>query len=84
MAGLKVRKGDHAREMDYHFLAEESSRDSWCDGEVQVFADYRDRVAAAAQARRELVPNPNQPVLSETLQEAISRRRDRWKGSTAC
>jgi hypothetical protein len=76
---LEVRKGNLSREMDYHFLAEESSRDSWCDGEVQIFADYMDRVAAATEARQELVPNPNQPVLSETLQELVSRRRDRIK-----
>jgi hypothetical protein len=66
--------------MNYHFLAEMSSRDSWCgDGEVQIFADYRERVSAAAQARQEILARPNQPVLSETLQKLIFRRRDQIK-----
>jgi hypothetical protein len=64
--------------MDYHFLAERTARHAWADGEVQVFADYDDRVAAVT-ARRELVSNPKVSVLSETLQEEISRRRDRIK-----
>jgi hypothetical protein len=77
---LRVRKGTIARETDYHFLAESSSNHSWCgDGEVQIFADYMNRVAAASEARLELVPNPRQPVISETVQEAISRRRDQIK-----
>ncbi len=77
--GLRVGTGGSAQEMDYHFLAEESSRDSWADGEVQIFADYGDRVAAATEARRELLAHPNRPVLCETVQEVISRRRDRIK-----
>jgi hypothetical protein len=78
--GLRVRKGNYATEMDYHFLAQESSEDSWFgDGEVQIFADYMDRVAAASEARNELLPRPNQPVLCETVQEVISRQRDRIK-----
>ena len=78
--GLRVRGGDALGEMDYHFLAERSSRSSWCaDGEVQIFVDYRDRVAAAAQARCEMLSNPKQAVLSETVQGAISRRRDQIK-----
>jgi hypothetical protein len=81
--GLRVRRGSYLDEMSYHFLAEGSSRHSCADGEVQIFADYRDRVAAAVQARREILPRPNQrpnqPVLSETVQEVISRRRDRIK-----
>jgi hypothetical protein len=77
---LRVKAGNYATEMNYHFLAERTSAVSWCgDGEVQIFADYRDRVAAATQARTELLPRPNQPVLSETLQELISRRRDQIK-----
>jgi hypothetical protein len=77
---LRVKAGSYATEMNYHFLAERSSAVSWCgDGEVQIFADYRDRVAAATQARAEFLPRPNQPVLSETLQELISRRRDQIK-----
>jgi hypothetical protein len=65
--------------MDYHFLAEQSSRGSWAGGEVQIFVDYMDSVAAATEARRELLPNPNQPVISKEIQEAISRCRDRIK-----
>lgn len=77
---LLVRNGSGST-MDYHFLAQSSSRHSpYADGEVQIFADYMDRVAAAAQARLELVANPRQPVLSETVQEAISRKRDQIKG----
>jgi hypothetical protein len=77
---LQVRPGDGLNAMDYHFLAESSSKDSrFGDGEVQIFADYRDRVAAAMEARNELIANPRQPVLSETMQEYISRRRDRIK-----
>jgi hypothetical protein len=76
---LRVQQGNDARGMDYHYLAEKSSRDSWCDGEVQIFSDYLDRVAAATEARQELVANPKAPVLSETVQEAISRRRDQIK-----
>ena len=59
--------------MDYHFLALSSSKRSWYgDGEVQVFADYMGRVAAADEARRQLLANPNQAIISETVQEAIS------------
>jgi hypothetical protein len=81
---LRVRKGSSATEMDYHFLAQESSEDSWYGGgEVQIFADYLDRVGAATQARHELLPNPNSPVLSDTMQEVISRRRDQIKARRA-
>jgi hypothetical protein len=76
---LQVSNDGPSREMDYHFLAQECSRGLWVDGEVQIFADYTERVAAAAQARQELVPQPNQPILSEQLQEDISRLRDRIK-----
>lgn len=77
---LQVRQGDGLNAMDYHFLAESPSNYSWCaGGEVQIFADYLDRVAAATQARNELVANPRQPVLTETMQEYISRRRDQIK-----
>jgi hypothetical protein len=77
---LRVKAGDYATEMDYHYLAERAGGVCWWpDGEVQIFADYRDRVAAATQARAELLVPPNQPVLSETLQEVISRRRDQIK-----
>lgn len=81
VCGLQVREGRDPREMDYHFLAHQCprGRSSYADGEVQIFADYRDRVAAACEARRELLANPRQPVLSETVQEAISRRRDQFK-----
>jgi hypothetical protein len=77
---LKVRKGGDWTAMDYQFLALESSRDTWFgDGEVQIFADYMDRVGAAIEARRELLSNPKQATISEEVQEAISRRRDRIK-----
>jgi hypothetical protein len=77
---LRVGTGMRASGMDYRDLARQTSEDSWFgDGEVQIFADYTERVAAAVQARQELVPNPNQPILSEDLQEAVSRRRDRIK-----
>jgi hypothetical protein len=79
--GLRVWR-NRTRNMDYHFLARESSRDSWCaDGEVQIFADYMERVAAAKEARQELLSNPRQPILSETIQEDISRRRDEIKAN---
>jgi hypothetical protein len=82
--GLRVRRGGRTSEMDYHFLAESPSKACWyADGEVQIFADYMDRVAAAAEARRQLLRNPNQAVLSETMQEAISRRRDQIKARRA-
>jgi hypothetical protein len=79
--GMEV--GDGTAAMDYHYLAERSSRDSWVDGEVQVFADYQERVASAVQARHELVPSPNAPLLSEAVQEAVSRRRDWIKARRA-
>jgi hypothetical protein len=70
--------------MDYHFLARESSRVSaYGDGEVQIFADFRERVQAATLARRELFPEPGRPILSETVQELISRRRDQIKARRA-
>jgi hypothetical protein len=79
--GLRVRPGDYLSEMAYHFLAERSSTASWCgDGEVQIFVDYVDRVAAAVQARREILPNPKRAVISETMQELISRRRNHIVG----
>ena len=77
--GLRVRQGNWMTEMAYHFLAS-SSKDSWHpDGEVQIFADYMERVGAAKQARQMFVENPNQAVISETMQENISRERDRIK-----
>jgi len=80
--GLRVRKGDGLRAMDYHFLAERSSAASWYgDGEVRIFADYMDRVAAAAEARRQVLPDANQAILSETVQDLISRQRDRIKSA---
>jgi hypothetical protein len=79
VGALQVGRDAGVDGMDYHFLAERTARHARADGEVQVFADYRDRVAAAVSARRELVANPKVPVLSETLQEEISRRRDRIK-----
>jgi hypothetical protein len=80
LLALRVRRGSDARNMDYHFLARSSSQASWWgDGEVQIFGDYMERVAAATEARQELLANPRRPVLSETLQEDISRRRDQIK-----
>jgi hypothetical protein len=77
---LRVKPGDHAAEMDYRYLAERPDGVLWWpDGKVQIYADYRDRVASAVQARRELVAKPRQPVLSETAHELISRRRDQIK-----
>jgi hypothetical protein len=77
---LHVGTSNRAAEMNYHFLAERTREDSRLgDGEVQIFADYTERVAAAIEARRELVANPNQPIQSEELQEAVSRRRGRIK-----
>jgi hypothetical protein len=74
--GLRVGGRGVTAGMDYHYLADGSGAAAWCDGEVQIFADYHDRVAAADEARRQLLPNPKQPVLSEAVQEAISRQRD--------
>ena len=66
-------------EMAYHYLAS-SSKDSWHpDGEVQIFADYRERVGAAKEAHQALVDNPNEAVICETMQERISRERDHIK-----
>jgi hypothetical protein len=77
--GLRVSRRNPAGGMDCHFLAGSRAYGGWADGEVQIFGDYMDRVAAAVEARRELQVPPNQPVLSETVQELISRRRDRIK-----
>ena len=74
---LHVRMGTSVFGMDYHYIARASTRDSWPDGEVQIFVDYKQRVRAAVEARRELVVNPKQPVISEAIQEAVSRRRDK-------
>jgi hypothetical protein len=77
---LHVPPSDDLYAMDYHFLAETSSKNSWFGGgEVQIFCDYEDRVAAATEARHEFLANPRQPVLSEDMQEIISRRRDQIK-----
>jgi hypothetical protein len=77
---LRAGKANFSGEMDYHFLARSSSKDSWYgDGEVQIFADYMDRVGAAIEARQALVENPNQAVICESTQESISRERDHIK-----
>jgi hypothetical protein len=77
---LRAGKANYSSEMDYHFLAESSSKDSWFgDGEVQIFADYMDRVGAAQEARQALVEYPNQVFTCETTQEYISRQRDHIK-----
>lgn len=66
--------------MDYHFIAEASSHDSWYGaGEVQIFADNLDRVAAAREVRSELLAKPGQTILSDEVQEVFSRRRDQIK-----
>jgi hypothetical protein len=76
--GMRVRQGNWMTEMAYHFLAQASN--SWHpDGEVQIFADYLERVGAATEARQALVEHPNQAVNCETMQESISRERDRIK-----
>ncbi len=77
--GLRVRQGHCTTEMSYHFLASSSWTSCYADGEVQIFADYMERVGAASEARHALVGNPNQAVISETMQENISRERDRIK-----
>ena len=46
---------------------------------MQIFADYQDRVAAATEARHELLAYPKTPILDETVQEVVSRRRDQIK-----
>jgi hypothetical protein len=83
---LRVAKGKQTNEMDYHYLALSSgNQGGYADGEVQIFVDYMDRVAAADEARRLILRNPNQAVLCETMQETISRRRDQIKNRrTAC
>lgn len=74
---LRVGQRGSFSDMDYYFLAAATNRAFWRpDGEVQIFADYRERVAAAVEARRELVPNPRQPILCESVQWDVSRRRD--------
>ena len=77
--GLRVRQGNWATEMAYHFLASSSETSCYADGEVQILADYVERVGAATEARRALVENPKQAVICETMQEAISRERDHIK-----
>jgi hypothetical protein len=77
---LQVRPGQGHDQMDYIFLVDGPRRASgFPDGEVQIFADYRLRVAAAVQARREVLAEPNRPFDPETLEEVISRKRDEIK-----
>jgi hypothetical protein len=58
--------------MDYHFLA----YGRWpADGEVQIFDNYRDRLFASVQARREVIERGNYPDDEEALEEVISQRR---------
>jgi hypothetical protein len=72
---LHVGAGPHAREMDYTYLAEHNGRGSWAvDGEVQLFADYRESISAAIQARREVLSRPDQPVDPEHRLGRIYRR----------
>ena len=80
-AGRRLRR--HSRD-GLPLLGGRVGAAAWCDGEVQIFEDYHDRVAAADEARRQLLPNPNQPVLSEVVQEAISRRRDQIQRRKIC
>ena len=66
--------------MDHLFLGDGSC---WADGEVQIFRDYRRRVSAAAQARREILatippqlpPSNVEPLIWE--RGASIRRRNR-------
>lgn len=77
---LWVKEGNMVNAMNYHFLAEcRGSKWRWPDGEVQIFCDYRERVASAIEAREQMIPNPKQPVLDESLQYRISRSRDAIK-----
>ena len=78
VADLRTTPHGYSQET-HHYLAEGEHARRYADGEVQIFADYGQRVSAATQARRQTVANPSQPVLSEELQELISRRRDRIK-----
>jgi hypothetical protein len=61
--------------MDYHFLAL-LGPGGGADGEVQVFADYRERLAAATVARREVLACPDHPTDPDALVKFISRRGD--------
>ncbi len=81
---LQVPRRHLSWDTDTCYLAHPPGSTSWYgDGEVQIFGDYVDRVAAATQARRELLRNTHQAVLSETLQEQISGRRDHIKARRA-
>jgi hypothetical protein len=64
--------------MDYVYLGDDFG---WADGELQVFRDYRRRVSAAAEARREVlasIPRQLPPSTTEPLiweRAAAIRRR---------
>jgi hypothetical protein len=64
---------------DYHFLVERR-REHWLngypEGEVQIFADYRQRLSAAAGARRELLAEGGPPRDPQAFREAVWRRRE--------
>ena len=63
--------------MDYHFLARESSHESWCgDGEVQIFGDYRQRLTASRIARAEVLAEPDAPRHPQALRERVWVRRE--------
>jgi hypothetical protein len=46
----------------------------WPDGEVQIFADYRQRVSAARVARREILAGLTQPMPPADLEPLIWQR----------
>jgi hypothetical protein len=74
--GMHVR-GNPFWSMDYRYLVEHPLHwEGPPDGEVQIFADYRQRLSAAVQARKEVLARPDRPSDPETLEEVISRRRD--------
>lgn len=67
---------NHSARMDYHFLADNHNSCHYADGEVQIFHDYRERLSAAAVARREVLAQTDAPTCPEELETVISSRRN--------
>ena len=62
--------------MDYYYLADNNSG-GWADGEVQIFGDFNERRAAAAEARRQVLQDAPTFADPDSLHSAVAERRDR-------
>lgn len=61
---------------NYHYLADWGPKHRHPEGEVQVFSDFRDKVASACEARREVLEAPQSASTSEEERQKIWKKAE--------